>query len=111
LTLEQRIKWQAIRAKGQTRFLLAGGLPFALGATLAEISRWIWRYGFSFNLVLRRAFLLEVGMTFLAVYVVVCFVQMIRWRKNEREFREERNESRRRNLTNVSVFNIQLPLP
>jgi hypothetical protein len=83
------MKWQAIRTKGQTRFLLAGGLPWALGATLAEISRWIWRYGFSVSLVLRSAFLLEVGMTFITVYAVVCFGQMIRWRKNEQEFREE----------------------
>ena len=83
------MKWQALRAKGQTRFLLAGGLPFALGATLAEISRWIWKFGFSFGLVVRSAFLLEVCLTFFTVYVVLCFIQMIRWRRNEREFTEK----------------------
>jgi hypothetical protein len=68
------------------RFLLLPGLPFALGAELSAIIHWVWKSGFSTITLTDSNFLLDVGLTFFIVYTILCFGQMIRWRKNEVEY-------------------------
>jgi hypothetical protein len=86
LNPEGEEKWARARAKGQNRFLLTFGLAGALGATLATVSRWLYRRGLSTSLLTDSDFLTDVGLTFLTVYGALAFFAMLKWRKHEKAY-------------------------
>ncbi|HWS99932.1 MAG TPA: hypothetical protein VN256_06775 [Pyrinomonadaceae bacterium] len=83
LTPHERAGWAVARTQGKNRFLLLPGLPIALAVAAAAAIERLARFGFTLDTLTSFDFLLEVGITFHGVYAVSCFVQLLRWQKNE----------------------------
>jgi hypothetical protein len=97
MTLEQRKRWEATRAKGKNRFLLLPTLFSALAVTAGANLHWLWKSDVA--LIGVRSILLDAGHLFCIAYPILCFTQMFRWKTKEAEYLSGSEQLRRDNST------------